>query len=157
MNKIVVKRIIFTILIILNCVAIFRFSSQNSEKSSETSGVIVNEVVQTISTINKNTNKETVKDSITFIVRKCAHFSIYTLLGIWIMNFMNTFNIETKSKILICLIFGIIYASSDEIHQMFISGRSSEIRDVCIDSCGVLFGNLLVILAGKISNAIKEK
>ena len=150
------KRIIFGLLIILNCITIFCFSAQNSEKSSETSGVIVESVVTTISNVNKNVKKESIRDTVTFVVRKCAHFSIYTLLGIFLMNFANTFNISTRRKLLICVLFGILYASSDEFHQSFVGGRSPEVRDVCIDSCGVLFGNFLVIITGKIISSLKK-
>lgn len=150
------KRIIFGLLSILNCITIFCFSAQNSEKSSETSGVIVESVVTTISNVNKNVKKESIRDTVTFVVRKCAHFSIYTLLGIFLMNFANTFNISTRRKLLICVLFGILYASSDEFHQSFVGGRSPEVRDVCIDSCGVLFGNFLVIITGKIISILKK-
>ena len=151
-----IKRIIFSILIIINCIVIFKFSSQDSERSNETSGVVVNRVVNTISTVNKKVKKESSKDTVTFMVRKCAHFSIYTLLGIWLMNLTNTFDISTKRKILMCVLFGILYASSDEFHQSFVGGRSPEVRDVCIDTCGVLFGNILVIIFGKIISVIKR-
>ena len=151
-----IKRIIFSILIIINCIVIFKFSSQDSERSNETSGVVVNRVVNTISTVNKKVKKESIKDTVTFMVRKCAHFSIYTLLGIWLMNLTNTFDISTKRKILMCVLFGILYASSDEFHQSFVGGRSPEVRDVCIDTCGVLFGNILVIIFGKIISVIKR-
>lgn len=150
------KRIMFGILIVLNCITIFCFSAQNSEKSSQTSGVIVESVVTTISNVNKNVKKESIRDTVTFVVRKCAHFSIYTLLGIFLMNFANTFNISTRRKLLICVLFGILYASSDEFHQSFVGGRSPEVRDVCIDSCGVLFGNFLVIITGKIISSLKK-
>ena len=151
-----IKRIIFSILVIINCIVIFNFSAQDSEKSNESSGIVVNRVVNTISTVNKKVKKENIKDTVTFIVRKCAHFSIYTLLGILLMNLANTFDISTKRKILICVLFGILYASSDEFHQSFVGGRSPEVRDVCIDTCGVLFGNILVIIFGKIISVIKN-
>ncbi len=151
-----IKRITFSILIIINCIVIFNFSAQDSEKSNESSGIVVNRVVNTISTVNKKVKKENIKDTVTFIVRKCAHFSIYTLLGIWLMNLANTFDISTKRKILMCVLFGILYASSDEFHQSFVGGRSPEVMDVCIDTCGVLFGNILVIIFGKIISVIKR-
>ena len=53
--------------------------------------------------------------------------------------------------------FFFFYAASDELHQKFVDGRSAEIRDVCIDTCGVILGILLVILAGKIIKNIKKK
>ena len=142
------KRIIYAILIIINCIIIFNFSAQNAEKSSKTSNVIVNKIVTDISKKNTKIEKENIANNVTFIVRKAAHFSIYTLLGILLMSEANTFKINTKTKLLICLLFGLLYAASDEFHQKFVSGRSSEIRDVCIDTLGVLFGNLLVIITG---------
>lgn len=144
-----IKRIIFSMLIFINCIVIFNFSAQDSQKSSATSDVVVDRVVNTISNVNKKAKKETLKDKVTFVVRKCAHFSIYALLGVWLMLLANTFNIKIKRKILICIIFGALYAISDELHQNFVSGRSPEIRDVCIDTIGVLFGNTLVILISK--------
>lgn len=150
-----VKRIIFAILIIINCIVIFNFSSQNSEKSNETSGVIVNKVVDSVAKVNKKVKKETLKDTVSFVVRKLAHFSIYTLLGIFLMNEANTFEITKKRKIILCILFGALYAFSDEFHQGFVGGRSPEIRDVCIDTCGVIFGIILVIITGKLISKIK--
>lgn len=158
MNIRIIKRIIFAILIIINCIVIFCFSSQNSENSSKQSDVVVERVVTTITNVNKKAKKDSsLKDKVTFYVRKTAHFSIYTLLGIWLMNEANTFDISKKRRFAICLIFGCLYAISDEFHQSFISGRSREIRDVCIDTCGVLFGCILVILAGLIVCKIKNR
>ncbi|MBO5348710.1 MAG: VanZ family protein [Clostridia bacterium] len=151
-----VKRIIFAILIIINCIVIFNFSSQNSEKSNETSGMIVEKVVNIISTISPKVEKETIKEQVSFWVRKLAHFSIYTLLGIFLMNEANTFKMTKKRKIIICMLFGALYAISDEFHQGFVGGRSPKIMDVCIDTCGVIFGIILVIIAGKLISKIKE-
>ena len=137
-----IKRTIFCILIIINCITIFNFSSQDSKKSSETSSVVVDKVVDTISTVNKKAKKEDLRKGVTFWVRKSAHFSIYALLGIWTMLFLNTFdNLTTGKKIMICVIFGLAYAISDEFHQSFVSGRSMELRDMIIDTCGCFVGS----------------
>ena len=158
MNIRIIKRIIFAILIVINCTVIFCFSAQNSEKSSKQSSVVVERVVTTITNANKKAKKDpTLRDRVTFYVRKTAHFSIYTLLGIWLMNEANTFDIRKLKKIVICLLFGFMYAISDELHQSFVSGRSREIRDVIIDTSGVLFGCILVILVGLIVKKVKNK
>ena len=34
----------------------------------------------------------------------------------------------------------------DEVHQAFVPGRSCELRDVCIDSAGVLLGAAFLLL-----------
>lgn len=147
-----IKRIIFGVLIIVNCITIFGFSSQDSEKSAETSSVVVDKVVETISNVNKKAKKEDLKKSVTFWVRKSAHFSIYALLGVWLMLFVNTFNISTRNKIIICVLFGLIYAISDEFHQSFVSGRSMELRDVIIDTCGCFVGSGILGTLTKIRN-----
>ncbi len=53
--------------------------------------------------------------------------------------------------------FGTLYAITDEIHQLFIQGRSCEFRDVCIDSLGVLTGIVLMIGIIKIFSKFKTK
>ena len=150
------KRILFAVLIIINCIVIFNFSAQDSEKSSKTSGVVVNRVVNTISSVNKKVKEESLRDIVTFYTRKAAHFSIYTLLGIWLMNEANTFDISKKRKMFISVMFGLLYAVSDEFHQSFVGGRSPEVRDVCIDTCGVLFGTIIVIIINKIVHKMKQ-
>ncbi len=45
---------------------------------------------------------------------------------------------------------GIIYATSDEIHQYFVPGRACMIEDVFIDTLGVMLGISLILLGKKI-------
>ena len=84
-----------------------------------------------------------------------AHFSIYTLVGIWIMSFISTYNITILKKLFFSIGVGLIYAISDEIHQGFIPGRSPEIRDVLIDTCGVTLGILIVVAIVSFFSVIK--
>lgn len=146
MNKNLIARIIFLILIIINCIVIFIFSSQNGEKSSDVSGSFVRKIIEILpgtEELSEN-EKEQLIEKLQFIVRKGAHFTIYTLLGIFIMGFMNTFIISQKKKILFSFLFGIIYAITDEFHQLFSSGRTAKILDVVIDTLGVGFGILII-------------
>lgn len=156
MKKTIIKRIIFGILIILNCLVIFRFSAQPANESSQTSGVIVNKIVDGISNINKNAERAKLEENTTFVVRKLAHLTIYTLLGIWLICFANTFSISDKNRVACSIIFGMAYASSDEFHQKFVEGRSPEIRDVCLDTCGIILGILIILIIRKIKNATKK-
>jgi hypothetical protein len=41
-------------------------------------------------------------------------------------------------------LIGVLYAVSDEIHQTFVPGRAGQLRDVLIDSCGVLAGICII-------------
>lgn len=156
MKKII--RIILVILIILNCMMIFNFSAEKSEKSDETSGRVVNTIIE-INPRTKNLNqkeKEIQKEKIVKPVRKTAHFSIYCTLGLLIYMFLSTYDINSKKKILISIMLSIIYACSDEIHQLFIPGRSGQIKDVLIDSAGASFGIIIGIIVLNIINKGKE-
>ena len=155
------KRIIFSILIILNCLTIFYFSHQIADNSSKQSGTIV-EIISNIIPYIKNMPEEEqtiLKEEIlTPIVRKSAHFSIYAMLGILTTNFMLTIENKKMSKrAIFALIFCMLYAITDEFHQKFIPGRSAELRDVLIDTSGALLGILLTIVITLITRKIKNR
>ena len=136
-KKVWAFRILLLILILLWMRVIFGFSAQTSEESSSVSQRIVRML----------TSDENKIQTLEHIVRKLAHFSIYTVGGILIFGFCETFSGLTKTrKVQLTLLVGVLYAISDELHQKFVSGRSCQITDVLIDSCGVIFGMLLVLL-----------
>lgn len=143
------KRIIFGILIILNCMAIFYFSNQVADNSSRQSSRVVetiSNIIPTIKTMQEPDKTLLQEQVLTPIVRKGAHFSIYALLGFWTMNFMMTIeNRKLHQLAIYALIFCFLYAGTDEFHQFFIQGRSAELRDVLIDSSGALIGILFTI------------
>lgn len=58
---------------------------------------------------------------------------------------------------LFAAVFSCIYASSDEIHQLFVPGRAGQVRDVLIDTSGAVAGILLAILIRKIWLKSREK
>jgi len=87
---------------------------------------------------------------LTFIVRKIAHFTLYSILGILIFNILrDSKKLTSRKQILISLLFTALYATTDELHQLFISGRSGQLRDILIDSTGGLTGILLLFFARK--------
>lgn len=137
------KRFFYGILVIVWMILVFSFSNQNGDKSQSTSDIITDKVVEIITKINSSVEYESTKACISFIIRKLAHFSIYFIGGILIFNFVNTFSIKLKYKILLSIIFGVLYAISDEIHQFFIAERSAQIKDVLIDSLGVIIAIFL--------------
>lgn len=159
--KNITKKIIFGILIFINCITIFYFSNQIADDSSMQSSRVVNFIAQIIPAIrNMQEPDKTIllEEILTPIVRKGAHFSIYTLLGILTVNYAFTYKGRSfYQKGLTALMFCIFYAITDEIHQAFIPGRSNEIRDVLIDSLGALTGILISIAIAKIYRKISKK
>ena len=111
---------------------IFCFSNQKATESSKLSN---NFIKRTISRIIKDDSEEVLK-KFTKPVRKTAHFCVYLILGLLVMN---CFSINKKS-ILFSILICFLYSISDEIHQIFIEGRSCELLDICIDTLGASIG-----------------
>ena len=157
--KINVIRMIFVLLLLGTFYIIFGFSNQDGEKSGNLSKKVTEIIINQIDKIHKlsEEKRESLMDKMHIVVRKLAHFSIYTLVGIFTMGFLCTYNIKNMVKIYISLITGIIYAFSDEIHQAFIAGRSSQLTDVLIDSMGVVFGIVIVLIVCKLFNVVKNR
>ena len=128
------KKILYLICIMLCLISIFILSSQNSKESNGVSKQLINKGVTTYETITKKdvNNKRVVKE-LNYPVRKCAHFTIYLILGIFVYLYLNTTNIN--NKVIISIIFCLICAIFDETHQMF-TGRTSKVLDVFIDTLG---------------------
>lgn len=120
--------------VILWMTVIFLFSNQTSIESTKTS----NQVILTIASFISNDYNEGLLSNITFIVRKIAHLTLYLVLGYLVIN------VSTKSRkgLILSFLICLLYACSDEFHQLFISGRSGEIRDVFIDTVGSYLGIL---------------
>lgn len=151
-----IQRIIFAILTLATFVTIFIFSNQNGNLSGSTSRGFTKKIIE-ILRIDRNlseSEKEELIENSQFVIRKLAHFTIYTLAGINIFGFFNTFDMKMKNKIICALFTGAVYAVSDEFHQMFSGERTASIRDVCIDSCGVVFGIFIFLIINKV---IKRK
>lgn len=142
-KKIIIQRVIFTTLLILNFTIIFMFSSENGDKSSGTSRKLVVEISKILN-IEESNREEFVNELIPY-ARKLAHFSIYMLAGVWEILLFNTYNMKDEKKIIICTLIGMLYAISDEIHQGFSPGRTPKAMDVLIDTEGNLVGILFTL------------
>lgn len=76
------------------------------------------------------------------ILRKFAHFTEFAALGMvlgWLFGMLG----QGKVKPFLC---GAAAACIDETIQTFVPERAPGLRDVCIDSCGVLTGLALLYL-----------
>ena len=148
------KQILYVFLIIIWMATVFAFSNQPAEKSSRTSGNITEKVVKVITKDNKKIT-QTEKDSIETIIRKCAHFVLYLIGGVLVINFIITTRVEGKYVIIYTILFTFVYAITDEVHQIFVPGRSGEIRDILIDTVGANCGTLLFLKFRKLLNRRK--
>ena len=74
------------------------------------------------------------------LLRKVAHFAEFTALGMclaWLHGMLDKGRVRP-------FVWGVLAASVDETIQRFVPDRGPSIRDVCIDSAGVLTGIVLL-------------
>ena len=78
----------------------------------------------------------------TGLLRKLAHFSEFTALGMclaWLHGMLQKGKIQP-------FLWGVAAAAVDETIQRFVPDRGPSVKDVCIDSAGVLTGIVLLWL-----------
>ena len=144
-NQDKLKKIISTILLVLWCLLIFYFSNQNGNVSEASSSHVI-DFINKILSINLYEFKYSI-----FIVRKLAHMFLYFVLYLLSFNFFKSF--KSKKYYLYAFIFCLLYAISDEVHQLFINERTFKVFDIVIDMGGSSIGYFLL----KIINKIKIK
>lgn len=117
---------------------IFYLSHQPASTSSQLSSGIMSFFINTIESVLPFLNIDWT--GFHFIVRKGAHLTAYFILGILVLHAFRSFKMIFWRRLLIAFIICVMYAISDEVHQLFIPGRSGEVRDVLIDSVGAAGG-----------------
>ena len=142
------KKIVNLVLLALWMGLIFYMSSKNGEKSTGQSDLIIN----TLNTLGVNLSGN-FGEFASVIVRKAAHVCEYMILSLLLYNVLKDYITITK-KIMIYTILGVIlYAMSDELHQVFVPGRAGRIQDVLIDTIGGIVGLIVVSLINKIKRS----
>lgn len=130
---------------------IFYLSHQSGNASSHLSSGITDGIIQTMETVWPFMSFD--EAFFHHLIRKCAHFAAYFILGILVVHALKR---PFKKRLIYALLICMLYAMSDEIHQLFVPGRSGEVRDVLIDSAGAATGIGLYMLFVFILQHLKE-
>lgn len=143
-------RAVTTVLTLAVMVMIFCFSMENAETSDRRSGFIAMPLIRLTHPdydLLDEASQEEIYAGVSLVVRKCAHFTEYMMLG-----FLTRLCLESwfghrmkKYRILALIGFGTgtAYACTDEAHQLGVEGRFGEWKDVLVDASGVLLGVVL--------------
>ena len=115
---------------------IYSFSDADAKKSSDLTEILTEKVAD-VTKEPKGT--ETFKD-IHKVVRKIGHIVEFFILGVVSFLLALSYNLSVKRSIIISLAFCTFYAVTDEIHQLFVDGRTGRVIDVFIDFCGSVAG-----------------
>lgn len=140
------------ITVILWMLLIFYLSQQPVATSNELSSGITERIIETVEIVAPQDNLSV--DSIHHTIRKNAHFFIYFFLGIFVFTALKKRVMKGYRKERIALYICIAYAILDEMHQLFVSGRGAQFKDVLIDSAGAAMG---ILFASLIDSLVKSR
>lgn len=89
-------------------------------------------------------------EDINHYIRKLGHLTEFAMLGAALMLHINYIyqyirKINYKKNVAVTMLVVVLYAISDEVHQIFVPGRGPGIKDVVIDSIGGVLGCLLML------------
>lgn len=117
-------------------------------QSSAESGLVVNLLAPAFGTLGV-----TDPDVMSLVVRKCAHFSEYAVLGILARGFFSARATQTGRPPLPAGYLVALVPVADECLQLFVPGRSGQPTDVLIDLAGVLTGVLVSCAVARLLRA----
>lgn len=137
--------VLFWVLSAICFVIIFYFSAQTADESAMQSKSILDYIIKLL-------GDNAVTD---FIVRKSAHFLEYVGTAL-LINFAWLFT-KGKEQKLLSIGCASLYAITDEVHQIFVDGRSCELRDWSIDTVGAIVGTIVFLIIYKTINKVLKK
>jgi len=147
---------------------IFLFSAQPAEESNGVSTGIVQilaSVVNMVYPLDMESGASLIfMEQLNGALRTCAHGTVYLILAMLVLNALRLSSLKGATgatgsrgskysigfrEFLLTMAFCVLYAVTDEIHQLFVPGRACELFDILVDSSGALLGNLLFFLFKK--------
>lgn len=144
-------------LLIFQMLFIFTMSSFGHNSSDAQSNLFVDFIAQNFTHVRHGLENNLISlSTLIFLVRKTAHFAEYAILGsLFFLNLKNTPLGLIKRPLAMSITLSFLYACTDELHQIFVPGRSAQFRDILIDTLGASFGATITYLTIKLFAKIK--
>jgi VanZ family protein len=153
--------------VLVNMAIIFALSEESKEESGDRSTGVTAFFVRILYPDYDELDENGVVEAIAtthMYVRKAAHFLEYALLGflsagllLFLRRYMYKRNIRYWVTWVIPTVFCLLYAISDEVHQIF-SERGPSAKDVLLDFAGACFGICLIHgITGIVRAAIRRR
>ena len=177
-----IHRLILPTLLIFQMCFIFIMSSFGHNSSDTQSNLFVDFIAQNFPHVRHGLENNLISlSTLIFLVRKTAHFTEYAILGgLFFLNLRSWLKSNTtlvkiskpqttktvakkitldliKYSLFMSILLSFLYACTDEIHQIFVPGRSAQFRDVLIDTLGASFGAIITYLIVKLFTKIKTR
>lgn len=137
---------------------IFLLSAQSADQSAALSGANLRVVAAVLDAAMQTLGAAALSGEavggLHTVIRKAAHFTAYLVLGVLTVRAVVvsrgdagvTEPPQTRVRQwvrrpgLVAMLIATAYAATDEVHQVFVPGRSAEFTDVLLDSLGALVG-----------------
>jgi VanZ family protein len=141
------------ILVIAWMIVIFVLSADDGESSASKSNQLLSIIIENFGFLFTGVFPDKA-----YVLRKFAHFFEFLILGMLAMNaFSGVRVLKQYRNIMACIGFCVLYAISDELHQIFVPGRAARVIDVLIDTAGATLGMLLFVLARFIRLCMRKR
>ncbi|MDC7278727.1 MULTISPECIES: VanZ family protein [Pseudobutyrivibrio] len=131
-------KIILGILIVAWLCVIWGHSMQPAVVSEGESGKWLSVISRFIPVITND-------DAGMYIVRKCAHFTEYAILGVLLALELAYFVKGWLRRFFEPLAFALSASFIDETIQLFVEGRSGQVSDMWIDTAGAALGIVITL------------
>jgi len=129
--------------------AIFFFSSQSAEESGGLSGSIARWIMEPLWRWLAPAGAELPEAlllALEAVLRKCAHWFVFFVFGFCAANAIRQAAGNIWRVFWVALCWCSAYAAFDELHQVFVQGRTGMWQDWLIDTAGAFVGIGLVVL-----------
>lgn len=131
---------------------IFSFSADEGVDSAALSYKVSRKIVEVVDTLGEFQWPEDrinhYAERIHGKVRKLAHMTEYAALAVAVSLPLYVYGLHGILLMIVAGGFCVLFAASDEFHQLYVAGRSGSLRDVAIDSIGILAGIIFVRIVG---------
>ena len=151
------QRPLLLLLLVLQMTLIFTMSSFGSDSSNAQSNQIIHVLHQVFPNLSHTSGPDA--SVLTFIVRKTAHFTEYAILGI-LFYFFYRQTLPQKNGLrlfVLAILSSFLYACTDEIHQLFVPGRSGQFTDVLVDTLGASFGCTILSFSNYLKRVLQAR
>lgn len=143
--------LIWTLVLIWMGVIIY-FSSIHGEQSVGLSQYIAGKIYEVMEVLAPDTAKSMGRGRINYLLRKQAHVVIYMLLGILSMYALRKNGQRGIKGVIKAFVICVIFATLDEIYQLYVPGREGRYKDVIIDAIGSGIGITGYLIVEKIKS-----
>lgn len=154
------RQIVFLVLSVLFAIMIFCFSARNGVESTEDSyavGMEFGRIVHPDFDSWPEAEQLAFAAKVDHPIRKLAHATEYAVFAMLLCGAWMDKRRKKALSALYAWATAAVYAATDEFHQLFVPGRSGQVKDVLLDSCGAAVGVLLLLLITMLIRAIGKK